>query len=256
MFRARKRFGQHFLTRQDIISRIIQHLNPQPGQHIVEIGPGTGALTGPLIASGASVTVVEIDRDLAGHISAAHPQVRLIVEDVLKVDLSQLFRPEAPARVLGNLPYNISTPLLFRLLESSEGIEDMLFMLQLEVANRLTASPGAADYGRLSIMAACYTNAQKLFEVPPDAFDPPPKVTSAMIELLPRPAPDPAETALLSKLVTQAFNMRRKTIRNSLKPCLSADELLQLGLDPGARPENLDLDAFLACARYLLERQP
>lgn len=256
MFRPRKRFGQHFLTRNSVVSRMLSHLQPQPGQQIIEIGPGTGVLTGPLVASGASVTLIEIDRDLAKQVSVSYPQASLIEGDVLKVDLTGLLKVSKPARVIGNLPYNISTPLLFRLLELSSGIRDMLFMLQLEMANRLVAMPGEADYGRLSIMAACYAKTQKLFEVPPEAFDPPPRVRSAVVELLPRPALDATETAMLGKLVTQAFSMRRKTIRNSLKTCLAEDELTQLGIDPGARPETLGLEDFRACAQYLLEKLP
>lgn len=253
--RPRRRFGQNFLTRQDIISRIMEHIDPKQGQKMVEIGPGRGALTRALAASGAELTVIEIDRDLAAGIRQRYPAVDVITADVLKTDLSHILHEEKPVRVVGNLPYNISTPLLFRLFAHARGISDMHFMLQLEVVNRIIAPPGSPEYGRLSVMSSYFARAGKLLEVPPEAFTPAPRVTSAVVELVPHTEPEPVDTGLLGELVTRAFNMRRKTIRNSLGKYLRARELEQLGIDPDLRAGNLALAAYLTCARYLAGRK-
>ena len=247
MLKARKRFGQNFLTDPNTINRIISAIRPGADDRILEIGPGHGAITESLLASKADLTVVEIDRDLVAELGARFPDLAIVESDILKADLDGLIQPGT--RVVGNLPYNISTPLLFRLFEHVTRIHDMHFMLQLEVVDRLTASPSTSDYGRLTVMASCFCHAEKLFEVPPGAFTPRPKVTSAIVRLTPaRHGLVVDDVALLEQLVTRVFSQRRKTIRNGFKGILSADELTDLGIDPSLRPENLDLSDFIACA--------
>ncbi len=254
MVTARKRFGQNFLQDERVINNIVTAINPRAGNAILEIGPGHGALTGPLVASGADLTVIEIDRDLAAGISTTFPSVALVTEDVLKTDLTGLLQAASPKRVVGNLPYNISTPLLFRLFEHRSGIIDMHFMLQLEVVKRMTAIENDPDYGRLSVMTAFYADAQMLFEVPPSAFIPAPKVTSAIVSLQPRPQREDVDEELLGDIVNRAFSMRRKTVRNSLKSYLSAEELESIDIDPGLRPENLSLEDYVRCAGHVEKR--
>ncbi|MDA0979541.1 MAG: 16S rRNA (adenine(1518)-N(6)/adenine(1519)-N(6))-dimethyltransferase RsmA [Proteobacteria bacterium] len=250
--RPRKRFGQNFLTDNSVIRRIVAAVNPQPGEHLLEIGPGQGALTAPLVQSGADLTLVEIDRDLAAMLAVRYPGVPLITADVLKVELSEVLLPGT--RVVGNLPYNISTPLLFRLFEVSENIVDMHFMLQLEVVDRLTASPSTGSYGRLSVMAQYYCETQKMFEVPPEAFSPQPKVHSAVIGLRPRRERLALDPVWLDRVLIKAFSARRKTVRNALKGLISSDELEHLGIDPALRPENLTIENFADCANLLSHR--
>jgi 16S rRNA (adenine1518-N6/adenine1519-N6)-dimethyltransferase len=248
--RARKRFGQNFLRDEGIVNGIIAAIHPQPGDHLVEIGPGQGALTGYLSASGCALDVIELDRDLVPGLLAAfsvNPRFRLHSADALKFDFASLVRDGAPLRVVGNLPYNISTPLIFRLLEQAALIRDMHFMLQLEVVDRLAAVPGNRHWGRLGIMAQYYCEVEKLFEVPPEAFNPRPKVQSAIVRLTPRPAatrPD-CDADLLRQVVQSAFGQRRKTLRNNLKGLIDTDGLETLGIDPGARAESLELSQFI-----------
>lgn len=248
--RARKRFGQNFLRDEGIVNGIIAAIHPQPGDHLVEIGPGQGALTGYLSASGCALDVIELDRDLVTGLLAAfsvNPRFRLHSADALKFDFASLVQGGAPLRVVGNLPYNISTPLIFRLLEQAALIRDMHFMLQLEVVDRLAAVPGNRHWGRLGIMAQYYCEVEKLFEVPPEAFDPRPKVQSAIVRLTPRPAatrPD-CDADLLRQVVQSAFGQRRKTLRNNLKGLIDTDGLETLGIDPGARAESLELSQFI-----------
>jgi len=254
--RARKRFGQNFLRDDGIINRIISAIHPLPEQHIVEIGPGQGALTGLLMASGCQLDVIELDRDLVPGLLASHgdsTNFKLHSADALMFDYSQLASGPASLRIVGNLPYNISTPLIFKLLENSAIIHDMHFMLQLEVVNRLAASPGSKNWGRLGIMAQYHCQIESLFEVPPTAFSPAPRVQSAIVRLQPWVEPPwPAcDEAVLRHVVRAAFAQRRKTLRNNLKGILDGDALEALGIDPGARSETLELSQFIAMANAL-----
>jgi 16S rRNA (adenine1518-N6/adenine1519-N6)-dimethyltransferase len=247
--RARKRFGQHFLHDPAVIDRIIAAIDPRPGQALVEIGPGRGALTGALLAAGSGLDVVEIDRDLAQGLReryAAHSGLVVHEADALEFDWAALARARgAPLRLIGNLPYNISTPLLFRLLEHAGSIEDMHFMLQREVVKRIVAAPGTASYGRLGVMLAPRVEATELLSVGPGAFQPPPKVWSAVVRLAPRPAPPPwAANPHYGALVMAAFGQRRKTLRNALAALLSAEQIRAAGIDPGARAETLSAAQF------------
>jgi 16S rRNA (adenine1518-N6/adenine1519-N6)-dimethyltransferase len=257
--RARKRFGQNFLQDTGNIQRIVTAVHAQPGEHLVEIGPGQGALTEFLAASGCSLEVVELDRDLVPMLLAAYdssPNFKLHSADALKFDYAAVAPPDGKLRVVGNLPYNISTPLIFKLLENAALIKDMHFMLQLEVVNRLAASPGSKNWGRLGIMAQYHCQVESLFEVPPWAFSPAPKVQSAIVRLTPRessPWPD-CDEAVLRRVVQAAFAQRRKTLRNNLKGLIDASELEALGIDPGARAETLELKQFVEMANSTHER--
>lgn len=249
--RARKRFGQNFLHDQNIIARIVRAAAPRPEQTLVEIGPGQGAITAPLLEAASRLTVIEIDRDLAAALRtrfAGNPGFHLIEQDVLKVNFAELgSRQPAGLRIIGNLPYNISTPLLFHLLEYHAYISDMLFMLQLEVVDRMAAMPGSPDYGRLSVMMQYHCKVEKLFNVPPGAFTPQPKVESAIVKLTPwRPLPHPAHNPeTLARVVRTAFSQRRKTLRNTLKTLLPQEQLDLLGLDLTLRPENVGLRDYV-----------
>lgn len=253
--RPRKRFGQHFLRDAAVIQRIVAAIDPRPGQRLVEIGPGEGVLTGPVLARAGRLEVVELDRDLAADLTRRLGEpAGLVVHqaDALRFDFSSLAAGER-LRVIGNLPYNISTPLLFHLFSQAEVIEDMVFMLQKEVVDRLVAEPGSRQYGRLSVMARFYCSMDWLFDVGPEAFHPPPRVDSAIIRIRPR-ALDEADRALhpaLDAVVRAAFNQKRKTIRNSLKGVVDSGQIEATGVDPGARPETLSLDAFLNLAKTL-----
>lgn len=257
MHKARKRFGQNFLHDASIIDRIVTSISPKPGQHLVEIGPGRGALTEPLLqGTGGELDVIELDRDLIPILKAQffrHEQLRIHEADALTYDYANLVTDDRKMRLVGNLPYNISTPLMFHLLNYADHIQDMHFMLQKEVVQRLCAAPGDSAYGRLGIMIQYYCEARYLFTVPPGAFSPPPKVESAIVRLTPRatiehPADDPDKLALV---VRTAFNQRRKTLRNNLKPLMSADAIESLGLNPGERAENLGIREFVKLANYL-----
>lgn len=251
--RPRKRFGQNFLQNMQIINEILSALNLQENDKVVEIGPGLGALTGPLLRQLKSLTAIEIDRDLQEHLAAmpiAANKLNLIAGDALTIDYSQWGEH---LRVIGNLPYNISTPLLLHLLQYTAFIDDMHFMLQKEVVLRLVASPGTKAYGRLSVMVQYYCDVEHLFDVPPESFDPQPKVDSAIIRLMPhRVSPYAAvDVASLESLVAQAFSMRRKTLANNLKPILSAAQLLELGIDPMLRPEQIEVKDYVRMAKFL-----
>jgi 16S rRNA (adenine1518-N6/adenine1519-N6)-dimethyltransferase len=254
--RARKRFGQNFLHDAGIIDRIVRAILPQQGQRLVEIGPGQGAITGPLVAAGADLTAIEIDRDLAALLRqrfAAADNFKLVEMDVLKFDFATLGAAPAGLRILGNLPYNISTPLIFHLLRYAPLIQDMVFMLQLEVVDRLAAQPGTDDYGRLSVMVQYHCKVEKLFKVPPGAFQPQPKVDSAIVRLTPqRPLPCVAEDPeLLERVVREAFSQRRKTLRNTLRQLVTAEQLESLDIDPGRRAETLTLEDYVRIANLL-----
>ncbi len=249
--RARKRFGQNFLRDPGIIRHIARSVHPRPEDHIVEIGPGQGALTAELVEQCGKLDAIELDRDLLPILLQRFGLLnnfQLHQGDALKFDFASLQRNDQPLRVVGNLPYNISTPLIFHLLDQQQLIEDMHFMLQLEVVLRLAASPGSKNYGRLGIMAQYYCEVELLFEVPPEAFTPRPKVQSAIVRLRPhRQLPHPARNVgTLQAVLRDAFNQRRKTLRNSLKARLDGEQLQQLGIDPSCRPETLSLAQFVA----------
>jgi 16S rRNA (adenine1518-N6/adenine1519-N6)-dimethyltransferase len=212
----RKRFGQHFLTDRGIIGQIVQAIAPQPGQAMVEIGPGLAALTQPLVERLGALTVIELDRDLAAQLRA-HSQLNVIESDVLKVDFEALSDGAgSKLRVVGNLPYNISTPILFHLLNAVDAIEDQHFMLQKEVIDRMVAIPATSDYGRLSVMLQWRYSMENVLFVPPQSFDPPPRVDSAVVRMVPHAVPQVLDVALFSELVRVAFSQRRKLLRHSL----------------------------------------
>jgi len=254
--RPRKRFGQHFLRDPGIIEAIVQAIDPQPGDTIVEIGPGHGAITESLAKRAGHLHCVELDRDLAAALRRRFGQrdsVTIHEADALKFDYCAL---GDSLRIVGNLPYNISTPLLFHLIDNRECITDMHFMLQKEVVDRMTAGPGSKTYGRLGIMLGCHLSVDALFEVGPQCFDPPPAVMSAVARLLPlgNSRPDIDDEKLLGRLVATAFSQRRKTLRNALKTMLDETELRSLGIDPGKRPESIPVSAYVALANYVSRR--
>ncbi|MFO7593284.1 MAG: 16S rRNA (adenine(1518)-N(6)/adenine(1519)-N(6))-dimethyltransferase RsmA [Pseudomonadota bacterium] len=258
--RPRKRFGQNFLHDPGVIRGIVAAIHPRSGQRVVEIGPGLGALTEPLLAELGEMDVVELDRDLVPRLQqhfSDKGELRIHNTDALKFDFCSLPDDKSEQlRVVGNLPYNISTPLIFHLLEQSHCIEDMHFMLQKEVVERLAASPGGGDYGRLSVMVQYHCRVEKLFSVPPGAFNPPPKVYSAIVRLTPyHELPHPAnDEKVFARLVAQAFNQRRKTLRNNLKKMLDSTIIEALGIDPGARPQTLTLEQFVALANAVADQ--
>lgn len=253
---ARKRFGQNFLVDKDIISQIITAIAPKPGEFIVEIGPGLGALTVPLLAACGKLQVVEIDRDLIARLHETYSPEEVTVHegDALKFDFSTL---PAPLRVVGNLPYNISTPLLFYLAEYADRVRDMTFMLQKEVVQRMVAEPGEEAYGRLSVMLQYRYAMASLFDVPGSAFSPAPKVTSAIVYMRPHPAAalNCADAELLGKVVTAAFGQRRKTLRNTLRLWLEESDYVKLELDSGERGERLSVAQFVRIADYIHARR-
>lgn len=257
--RPRKRFGQHFLHDPHVIDRIIHSFAPQPGEHIVEIGPGRGALTGQLLAAAGRLDVVELDRDLVVQLPerfAEKGDLHVHAADALRFDFAQLTTTPRQLRVIGNLPYNISTPLIFHLLEQASAIHDMLFMLQREVVERMTAPPGSKVYGRLSVMVQYACEVENLFIIRPGAFQPPPKIDSAMVRLLPRKQPIyDVDLSDLAQVVKQAFSQRRKTLRNTLRHLLSVESIKKAGIDPGRRAEQLELGEFAALARVLTNRE-
>lgn len=251
--RARKRFGQNFLTDDHVVARIVAAIHPQADDHLVEIGPGLGVLTQALLPHVAAMDAIELDRDIIPKLARQcrdRGQLTIHSADALKFDFATLAADGRKLRIVGNLPYNISTPLMFHLLAKRELIADMHFMLQKEVVDRLAATPGGKDYGRLSVMMQYHCRVEALFDVPPEAFTPAPKVTSAVVRLLPyHEAPVAVTDAdLLDQVVTQAFSQRRKTLRNTLKPLLSAERMEQLGIDPGRRAETLSLAEFATLA--------
>lgn len=252
---ARKRFGQNFLQDYRVIQNILDHAQPQAGEHWVEIGPGLGALTEPLLETGVKLDVVELDRDLVARLQkqfAGHANLTIHSADALAFDFASLAGPGEKLRVIGNLPYNISTPLMFHLLETTACIADMTFMLQKEVVDRICAEAGGKQYGRLSVMMQYYCETEWLFDVPPESFDPAPQVMSAIVRLLPHAQPpvDVGDLARFSQLVTQAFSQRRKTIRNSLKNWIGEQELAELGIDSTLRAEAVSLEQFALISRH------
>jgi 16S rRNA (adenine1518-N6/adenine1519-N6)-dimethyltransferase len=252
----RKRFGQNFLHDHNIIYNIISSIQAKSGQHWVEIGPGQGALTEPLLTAGVRLDVVELDRDLVVLLTdkfKQYPNLKIHSADALKFDFSALADNEQKLRIIGNLPYNISTPLMFHLLDNAYCIEDMHFMLQKEVVDRICAVPGSKKYGRLSVMMQYYCAAELLFDVPPESFDPVPQVMSAIVRLVPHQQPPVAVNDIdnLNRIVAQAFSQRRKTLRNSLKKMITEEEFAALGIDSTLRAENISLADFAGLSNLL-----
>jgi 16S rRNA (adenine1518-N6/adenine1519-N6)-dimethyltransferase len=252
----RRRFGQHFLHDPRVLERIVQALDAHAGDHLVEIGPGRGALTARLLAiPGCTLDAIEIDRDLAARLRGSFtgsPRHALHSADALGFDFGALARERgARLRIVGNLPYNISTPLLFHLLEHADAIIDMTLMLQREVAARLAAAPGNSDYGRLTVMLAPRVEVRRLFDVGPGAFQPPPRVWSAVVRLTVRTQPLFAVSPSYAAVVAAAFAQRRKTLRNALSQMLSAEQIRSCGIDPGARAGTLAPPAFNTLAEAL-----
>jgi 16S rRNA (adenine1518-N6/adenine1519-N6)-dimethyltransferase len=251
----KKRFGQNFLNDPDIVRSLVEAIRPQPNDLMVEIGPGLGALTQPLLKTLNHLHTVELDRDIVAWMKNHYPAEKITIHnvDALKFDFASL---GSRLRVVGNLPYNISTPILFHLLDNVNHITDMHFMLQKEVVERMVAEPSTSEYGRLSVMLQYRLHMEYLFTVPPEAFDPAPKVESAFVRLVPYPAPPhPArDERLFGKIVTAAFSQRRKTLRNTLKGLLDDAGFATLHIDPQLRAENLGVAKFVAIANHLAGR--
>jgi 16S rRNA (adenine1518-N6/adenine1519-N6)-dimethyltransferase len=251
--RARKRFGQHFLRDAGVVDTILRAVHATKDDVVVEIGPGQGAITAALAADAGQLHAIELDRDLVARLRrqyASNPTVSIHEADALSFDFSTL---GDRLRIVGNLPYNISTPLLFHLLKYRDQILDMHFMLQKEVVDRMAASPGSKTYGRLGIMLGCHLNIESLFDVDKSAFDPPPEVMSAVVRLDPLPPDtfDIKDEALLSRLVSNAFMKRRKTIRNALKDHVDVADLVAVDIDPGLRPEQISIAKYVELSNHL-----
>jgi len=254
--RARKRFGQNFLSDPNIIRKIVDAIRPLPGDIMVEIGPGLGAMTDPIAERLGHLHVVEIDRDLIARLKGRYGPERLSIHegDALAFDFASL---GTPLRVVGNLPYNISTPLLFHLASFADGVRDMHFMLQKEVILRMAAEPDTPDYGRLSVMLQQRFAMARLFDVPPGAFRPEPKVTSSIVRMVPLPddRPKPRDEVLFARIVAAAFGQRRKTLRNTLREFLADADFELLALDPGLRGERLTVADYIAIANHVSDRR-
>lgn len=252
--KAKKAFGQNFLIDKGIIADIVYAIRPQPQDTMVEIGPGLGALTKPLLQHLQQLHVIEIDRDIIARLKTDYPQDKIVIHegDALKFDFAQL---PTPLRIVGNLPYNISSPLLFHFAEYAERITDMHFMLQDEVVERMVAEPSTAAYGRLSVMLQYRFHMEKLLDVPPESFRPAPKVNSAIVRMIPMPASEimVCDEALFAEVVAAAFGQRRKTLRNTLKPYLTEADFEQLGVDAQLRAENLSAAEFTRLANWLAD---
>ena len=254
MARARKRFGQHFLIDNGVIARIADFIKPQASEHFVEIGPGRGALTTVLLEARCKLTAIEIDRELAAGLRTefAHvAELNVRAEDVLNVDFHAL-EPRGTLRVVGNLPYNISTPIILQLMRYLSAIDDVTIMLQQEVAERLAAPPGSKTYGRLSVVVQSQCRVETHFSIPPDAFDPPPKVTSMLVTLLPNTEDLPAACQdALAECVRIAFGQRRKSLRNTLGKSPWREQLISNGIDLNLRPEQVAVDDYVKLARAM-----
>ncbi|QEY16615.1 16S rRNA (adenine(1518)-N(6)/adenine(1519)-N(6))-dimethyltransferase RsmA [Cellvibrio sp. KY-GH-1] len=256
--KARKRFGQNFLIDHGIIRDIVRSVHPHKDDVIVEIGPGKGAITQLLADACDNLNVIELDRDLVPWLKVKfekHPNFQLYQADALQFDFAQLMRNDKPLRIVGNLPYNISTPLIFHLLSYASKVQDMHFMLQKEVVKRMAAQPGESAYGRLGIMVQYYCAVEDLFDVPPTSFDPAPKVDSAIVRLIPyKELPFVANNIkTLETLVNVAFQQRRKTLRNSLKQLLTTEQMESLPVDLSLRPEEISLPEYVAMSNLLGE---
>jgi len=258
---AKKHLGQHFLHERGIVEKIVLAVDPQPGDRLVEIGPGQGAITFPLLKKHGSLTAIEFDRDLIAPLTAAAREfgvLTIVSGDVLEVDFTALAGGEhegcGEIRLVGNLPYNLSSPILFHALDHAAAIRDMHFMLQKEVVDRMAAGPGSKVYGRLSVMLQAYCTVTPLFKVPPGAFRPPPKVDSAVVRLVPR-APGSigvADRSHFAHVVRAAFGQRRKTLRNALNGVADSAAIEAAGLDPGARAEQIEVAGFIRLANSLV----
>ena len=253
--KAKKQFGQNFLVDQNIIADIVRCIRPTPDDNMVEIGPGLGALTRPLLKTLNTLHVVEIDRDIIARLKTDYPQDKIVIHegDALKFDFATL---ATPLRIVGNLPYNISSPLLFHFADYAAGITDMHFMLQNEVVERMVAEPSTAAYGRLSVMLQYRFYMEKLLDVPPQSFRPAPKVDSAIVRMVPLPAVQIAvkDEALYAKVVASAFGQRRKTLRNTLRDYLAEDDFALLEINAQLRAENLGVAEFTRIANFLHAR--
>lgn len=249
--RARKRFGQNFLHDEHWIERIARTIDAKPGETVVEIGPGQAALTRKMIADAGHATAIEIDRDLAAWLKETFPETLTLIEaDALKLDWNEVHSGKA-LRIVGNLPYNISSPLLFHLMTVADRVIDQHFMLQKEVVDRMVATPGSKVYGRLSVMLQYRYRMQKMFDVPPGAFTPAPKVTSSIVRMIPKKVDEllPVDLERFAVIVAAAFNQRRKTLRNALAKLLTEEDIKKAGVDPALRAEALDVEAFVRLAR-------
>ncbi|GAB2504352.1 16S rRNA (adenine(1518)-N(6)/adenine(1519)-N(6)) -dimethyltransferase RsmA [Pseudoxanthomonas sangjuensis] len=250
---AKKQLGQHFLHERGFIEKIVLAVNPQPGDRLVEIGPGQGAITFPLLDRHGELTVIEFDRDLIFPLTEAaraHGTLEVIHRDVLEVDFTRLASDGRKLRLVGNLPYNLSSPILFHALEHAAAIVDMHFMLQKEVVDRMAAEPGSKVYGRLSVMLQAHCRVVPLLTVPPGAFRPPPKVDSAVVRLLPKPASEIGvrDPKRFEEVVRAAFGQRRKTLRNALSGTCTAEQIEAAGLRPDARAEQIEVEGFVKLA--------
>ena len=254
---AKKSLGQHFLHERGVVDKLVMAIDPRPGDRIVEIGPGQGALTFPLLDRHGALTAIEFDRDLLEPLTAAatsHGELTLINSDVMNVDFTAL-AGGTPFRLVGNLPYNLSSPILFHALDHAAVVRDMHFMLQKEVVDRMAAGPGSKVYGRLSVMLQAYCTVTALFMVGPGAFRPPPKVDSAVVRLVPHP---PGQVGIddprrFADIVRAAFGQRRKTLRNALSSVCTADEIVRAGVDPQNRAEQLAVADFIALSNLAIE---
>ncbi len=257
----RKRFGQNFLHDQGVIQRIVSAIAPHADQTIIEIGPGRGAITRKLLQTAGRLQVVELDRDLIPILAESCSglgELQIHSADALKFDFCRLAPPGGRLRVVGNLPYNISTPLLFHLLQQSHCIEDMHFMLQKEVVERMAAAPGSKAYGRLSVMLQVFCQVEPLFDIGPGAFRPPPKVDSSFVRLTPHQDPPFTiqDIAWFREIVTRAFSHRRKTLRNGLREVMNAEQITAAGIDPGIRAERLAIEDFVQLANSTCNFKP
>jgi len=254
---AKKSLGQHFLHERGVVDKLVMAIDPRPGDRIVEIGPGQGALTFPLLDRHGALTAIEFDRDLLEPLTAAaksHGELTLINSDVMNVDFTAL-ADGIPFRLVGNLPYNLSSPILFHALDHAAVVRDMHFMLQKEVVDRMAAGPGSKVYGRLSVMLQAYCTVTALFKVAPGAFRPPPKVDSAVVRLVPHP---PGQVGIddprrFADIVRAAFGQRRKTLRNALSSVCTAEDIVRAGVDPQSRAEQLAVADFIALANLAVE---
>ncbi len=257
--RHKKQLGQHFLSDRSVVEKIVKFVNPQPGERIVEIGPGAGALTFPLLKKHGELTVIEFDRDLIEPLTeegAKHGRLTILHRDVLSVDFGKLGAGQdvlGPLRLVGNLPYNISSPILFHVLEHADVVRDMHFMLQKEVVDRMASEPGSKVYGRLSVMLQAVCRVTPLFDVPPGAFTPPPKVDSAVVRLVPKSNDEIGITDAkrFAQVVAAAFSQRRKTLRNALSTVCDVEAIRAADIDPGARAEQVAVASFARLANHL-----
>jgi len=257
---ARRRFGQNFLVSPGIVRKIVDAVGPRAGDTVVEIGPGLGALTDPLLERVERLHVVEIDRDLIARLRNRYPPERLIIHegDALEFDFAAL-KEAGPLKIVGNLPYNISSLLLFHLIASAPVVHDMHFMLQKEVVDRMVADPGGRDFGRLSVMLQYHYHMERLFVVPPGAFNPAPKVDSAIVRMIPRAAAATADDlavkdrAVFSRVVTAAFSQRRKMLRNTLRDLVGEADMAALGITPTARAEEIAVADYVRLANFLTD---